>query len=998
MANKGAVKFLAILLAVVCGYYLLFTWKAVDIRKDAKAYANGDQIKYNAYLDSMKSETVLSFPSDYTYKDVQKREINLGLDLRGGVNVTLEVSLKDILKEVSVDPTDSLFVKAIKLADEKMKDSQDNYVDVFAESLIEVDPKAELIDYFQSAEVLEEIGQNPSNDDVVRYLIDKADAAVAQSFEVLRVRVNQFGIAQPNIQQIGGTGKVEIELPGVHDLARVRKLLQGSANLQLWDIYYSYEIMPQIAEVNEELKNVLNWEEDTTEKTESLEEKADSIDNIFADSQETSEAGAGDPLDVLFGGTVGAFESNMQSYSQAPYRVVGSVRERDTAIVNKYFAMPSVKRLLPRTVKFLWENKVESSDDVSASNTIGLYAIKVLNPDGTAPLEGDIVKNAVSDYDNGTPIVSLDMTAEGATIWADITREASQANPKRCIAIVLDDYVYSAPEVQDEITQGRTRITVGGEKAEADLLATVLKAGRFPAPVKIVDESVVGPSLGEEAVQKSLMSFLVALIGVLLYMAFYYSKAGWVANVALLVNMFFILGVLASFPTISLTLPGLAGIVLTIGMSVDANVLIFERVREELDAGKGLKLAIQDGYKHAYTAILDANVTTFVTGLILWYFGSGPILGFAKTLVIGILTSLFSAILITRLIFEGMLAKKKDISFISNSTKGWFQNTTYDFVKSRRKFYLASLVVIVAGLASIFSIGFDLGADFQGGSSFTVRLYKSVNANEVSTEVGTTLKEHLGGNIPEVKYLSSGENDLMIKTDYLVNSTEDNKAVKIEKALFAGLSSFYNEALRFKDFAYSSQLENDGKVGIIKSRSVGPTIADDIKASAFQSMLIAMLFIFLYVAARFRKAEFGLGALVAIFHDVLVVLSLFSLGYKFLPISLEINQAFIAAILTVVGYSINDTVVVFDRIREYLKLNPNKDMAPIMNKALNSTLSRTFNTSITIILVLVMILFFGAASIKGFAFALLVGVVAGTYSSLCVATPIVIDFAKKKKA
>lgn len=994
MANKGAVKFLAILLAVVCGYYLLFTWKAVDIRKDAKAYANGDQIKYNAYLDSMKSETVLSFPADYTYKDVQKREINLGLDLRGGVNVTLEVSLKDILKEVSVDPTDSLFVKAINVADEKMKNSQDNYVDVFAESLIEVDPNAELIDYFQSAEVLEEIGQNPSNDDVVKYLIDKADAAVAQSFEVLRVRVNQFGIAQPNIQQIGGTGKVEIELPGVHDLARVRKLLQGSANLQLWDIYYSYEIMPQIAAVNAELRNVLNWEEAKPESAK--EEKADSVDNIFADNSESTEVGAGDPLDVLFGGTVGSFEANMQSYSQAPYRTVGNVRERDTAIVNKYFEIPSVKRLLPRTVKFLWENKVESSDDVSASNTIGLYAIKVLNPDGTAPLEGDIVKNAVSDYDNGTPIVSLDMTAEGATIWADITREAAKAQPKRCIAIVLDDYVYSAPEVQDEITQGRTRITVGGEKAEADLLATVLKAGRFPAPVKIVDESVVGPSLGEEAVQKSLMSFLVALIGVLLYMAFYYSKAGWVANVALVVNMFFILGVLASFPTISLTLPGLAGIVLTIGMSVDANVLIFERVREELDAGKGLKLAIQDGYKHAYTAILDANVTTFVTGLILWYFGSGPILGFAKTLVIGILTSLFSAILITRLIFEGMLAKKKDISFISNSTKGWFQKTTYDFVKSRRKFYLASLAVIIAGLVSIFSIGFDLGADFQGGSSYTVRLDDSVKANEVSTDVQTSLKDHLGS-IPEVKYLSSGQNDLKIKTDFLVNSTDDNKAVQIEKALFAGLSSFYKEGLSFKDFAYSSELESESKVGIIESRSVGPTIADDIKASAFQSMLIAMLFIFLYVAARFRKAEFGLGALVAIFHDVLVVLALFSLGYKFLPISLEINQAFIAAILTVVGYSINDTVVVFDRIREYLKLNPDKDMAPVMNKALNSTLSRTFNTSITIIVVLVMILFFGAASIKGFAFALLVGVVAGTYSSLCVATPIVIDFAKKKK-
>ena len=995
MANKGAVKFLAILLAIVCGYYLLFTWKAVDVRKEAKAFAQGDQEKYNAYIDSMKSVTVMSFPAEYTYKDVQKREINLGLDLRGGVNVTLEVSLKDILKEVAVDASDSLFAKAIAIADEKMKDSQENFVEIFAESLEEVDPGVQMIDYFQSAEVLDEIGQNPSNDVVVNYLIEKADAAVAQSFEVLRVRVNQFGIAQPNIQRIGGTGKVEIELPGVHDLARVRRLLQGSANLQLWDVYFSYEIMPQIVAANQELRAVLNWKDDVVDTVKTA--KTDSIEDVFSDETTLNESIVGDPLDVLFGGAKGAFKTSIQAYANSPYRAIGSVRERDTALVNKYLSMPSVRTILPRTLKFLWENKVESSDDVSSNNNVGLYAIKVTNPDGSAPLEGDIVKNAVSDYDQGTPIVSLDMTAEGASIWADITREAAKQNPKRCIAIVLDDLVYSAPEVQGEIPNGSTRITVGGDKAEADLLATVLKAGRFPAPVKIVDESVVGPSLGAEAVQKSLISFIVALIGVLLYMSFYYSRAGWVANVALVVNMFFILGVLASFPTISLTLPGLAGIVLTIGMSVDANVLIFERIREELDAGKGLKLAITDGYKHAYTAILDANITTFVTGLILWYFGSGPILGFAKTLVIGILTSLFSAILITRLIFEGMLAKKKDISFISATTKSWFQNTTIDFVKSRRKFYLGSIVVILIGIISIFSIGFDLGPDFEGGRSFVVRFDDSVKANDITTDVGKQLNEHLGGSTPEVKYLSSGVNDVMIKTDFMVNSSEENANVKVEQALHQGLLSFYTEDISFGKFAYSSELNMEGKVGIIKSRSVGPTIADDIKASAFQSLLIALLFIFLYVAVRFRKAEFGLGALVAIFHDVLIVLALFSLGYKFLPISLEINQAFIAAILTVVGYSINDTVVVFDRIREYLKLNPEKDMAPVMNKALNSTLSRTFNTSITIIVVLVMILFFGAESVQGFAFALLVGVVAGTYSSLCVATPIVIDFAKKKK-
>ena len=997
MANKGAIRFLAILLAVICGYYLIFTVKAVSVRKDAEKFANGDQAKYNNYLDSMKNQEVLSFPASYTYNDVQKREINLGLDLRGGVNVTLEISLKDILIEMSGDPEDSTFIKAIELADEMQLDAQDNYVNLFADALKEVDSDALLIDHFYTSQVIEEVGQEASDDEVIDFLLKRADDAIAQSFQVLRVRVNTFGIAQPNIQQIGNTGKVEVELPGMTDPDRAIGLLAGSANLQFWDVAWSSEATKSFGAINEKLKQVYDWNATTEEVVEEdpLLEGEDSID-VVADLPELEK---GEPLDILYGGDAGSFAQSFPSFASQNYSFVGSVKVKDTAQVNEYLNHPEVKNMLPRGIKFLWENVSDTKNKTEGLTAVRLYALKVLNADGSAPLEGEIIRDAKQDFDERqSPIVSLTMTADAAAKWAEMTGKAvvQENHPSnRHIAIVLDDLVYSAPQVNNKIDQGRTQITVGGEVEEAKLLATVLKAGRFPAPVKVVEQSVVGPSLGQEAIQTSFTSFLIALLAVLVYMAFYYSKAGLVANIALVVNMFFIVGVLASFPTISLTLPGLAGIVLTIGMSVDANVLIYERIREELDAGKGLKLAIKDGYQNAYTAILDANITSFVTGLILWYFGSGPILGFAKTLVIGILTSLFSAIFITRLILEGMMAKKKDIDFVSKTTKSWFQNTSINFVQSRRKYYMLSAVIILAGIISMFTLKFDLGTDFEGGRSYVVRFDDSINAHEVSSDIANALNTHFEG-LPEVK-ATSGVNDLVIKTNFNINSTEENAGVVVEKALYEGVKPFYKDEISFEEFRISKGQSDEGKLGMLTSKSVGPTIADDIKAAAFESMFIALLFIFLYVVARFRKWQFGLGALVAIFHDVLIVLSLFSLGHKFLPISLEINQAFIAAILTVVGYSINDTVVVFDRIREYLSLNPNKDLQPVMNKALNSTLSRTFNTSITILVVLLMILLFGASSIKGFAFALLVGVVAGTYSSLCVATPIVIDFVKKKK-
>ena len=813
-------------------------------------------------------------------------------------------------------------------------------------------------------------------------------------------------------------------MPGVYDVARVRSLLSGSANLQFWDVYFSNEIVGNFMEINAMLKTRPEYSDngdkaETSEKkeeTSSDNELADlgleNLEGVDADTSATDSleldlgedlgSASKEPLDVLYGGNAGAFLANVARYMQSAQPTVGSVKVLDTARVNKILRDPEVKRMLPRNVKFLWENvSDEASGGSSTKRYVSLFAIKNNSLDGKAPLEGDIIKDARPDFDqNGQQIVSLTMTANGASIWADMTKKACEANPHRHIAIVLDDYVYSAPYVVNPIQGGNTQITVGGgENAanEAKMLATVLKAGRFPAPVNIVDQSVVGPSLGKEAIDKSLISFVLALVAVLLYMGFYYSTAGWVSNLALLSNVFFIVGVLAAFPTISLTLPGVAGIVLTLGMAVDANVLIYERVREELLAGKGLKLSIRDGYKGAYSAILDANVTSLAVGMILWYFGSGPVLGFAKTLVIGILTSLFSSIFITRLILERMMKTRTDIAFVSKTTDKWFKDTKINFVRNRKKFYLISMIIIVSGVISFFTNGFDFGTDFTGGRKYKVRFDNTPNLVDLTASLESQFVDVDGNKLtPEIK-LVSGNNDVIIKTKFMYESDAEDASNQVDKALYAGLKDFYSNPISFEQFGYESDANSKDKLGIMDFRMVGPTIADDIINSSFMSITISLIFIFIYIVARFRKVQFGLGALVAIFHDVLIVLSLFSLGYKFLPISLEVNQAFIAAILTVVGYSINDTVVVFDRIREYLKMAPGKDLAVVTNDALNSTLSRTFNTSITIFFVLLVIFLFGGAAIQGFAFALLVGVVAGTYSSICVATPIVVDFANRKK-
>jgi len=1018
MQNKGLIWTFIVLLSLACLYQLSFTWVANSVESDAAAYANGNSELEEYYLDSMASVEV--YPAfGFTYNEVRKNTLNLGLDLKGGMNVTLEVAVADVIRALSSYSTDEDFAKAIDLAKEKQKESQENFVSLFEQSWNEVAPSRKLSSVFYTLENKEKIDRNATNEEVVEFIRSETDAAFDRTFEVLRTRVNLFGVAQPNIQKLEASDRILVELPGVKNKERVRQLLQGTAKLEFWETYDNAEIYPYLASANNKLNLLLSGEEEV-EETDSTATAADSTvveadepaeevlsdeefnladlgegDSTSADSADESslleqltseQEAANDSTDLadqtfedfakdnpLFAVLTPSIYQNQQgSYTPGEGPIVGFVAIKDTAKVNDYLNRPEIKEIFPVDLRLLWTAKPYDDNE----QYLQLIAIEVTSRDGKAPLEGDVITDAYQDFGQfgGRPEITMKMNALGAKTWKRLTAD----NVGQSIAIVLDSYVYSFPNVNQEIAGGISSIEGDFTIEEAKLIANILKAGKLPAPARIVEEAVVGPSLGQEAITSGLNSFLIALVIVLVYMIFYYGKAGIASDIALLANLFFIMGVLAS-TNIALTLPGIAGIVLTIGISVDANVLIYERIREELRAGKGARLAVADGYKNAYSSIIDANVTTLLTGIILWFFGTGPVEGFAKTLVIGILTSLFSAIFITRLIFAWRLDKKMKVTVATKATEGAFQNMKLSFVQRRKMFYAISSVIILIGIGSFVTRGLSYGVDFTGGRTYLVRFDQSVSTVDVRSSLAESFITEDGVNLaPEVKIFGE-DNQVKVTTSYMINSDLEDADEQVETKLNSGLEGMGME------------------YEIMSSQKVGPTIADDIKKSAVWAVLFSLIIIFLYILFRFRKWQYGLGAIAAIFHDVLIVLAVFSIAYGFLPFSLDIDQAFIAAILTVVGYSINDTVVVFDRIREYLNSYKKREMNEVINDALNSTLSRTVNTSLSTFFVLLMIFIFGGEVIRGFAFALLVGVAVGTYSSLCVATPIVVDLSKGKE-
>ena len=1001
MQNKGAIRFFAIALALACIYQLSFTFVTKHVEKNARSFGNGDLVKEAKYLDSIATEPVYNFLwlKKYTYRDCQSQEINLGLDLKGGMNVTLEVSVVDVIRSLSNYSIDSTFNKALKLAKKMQENSQEDFIALFGKAFTQTDPNAKLAALFISKDL--NINFNTSNEDVLKIIRKEADGAIDNSFNILRNRIDRFGVAQPNIQKLETTGRILIELPGVKDPDRVRKLLQGTANLEFWETYENEEVYPLLEKANviiaelesagkKDVKDTIGKPSLLAELTADTTKKADTaitankdtskslLDEMKGDSSKKDTALSAQQFQKQNPLFAVLYPSVDNERKLAKGAVVGLTQYKDTAIVNRYLALKQVKSIFPPNLRFLWTYK-----PIKQSNVFQLIAIRSTSRDNRAPLDGGAITSARVEFGNtkSNAEVSMSMNPEGSRIWARLTAD----NVGKQIAIVLDNYVYSFPVVNQEIKGGNSSISGDFTIEEAQDLANVLKSGKLPAPAQIIEEAIVGPSLGQESIQSGLISFIIAFILVLIYMQLYYNKAGLVANIALLSNIFFLIGVLASLGAV-LTLPGIAGIVLTMGMAVDANVIIFERIREELRAGKGIKLAVRDGYKNAYSAIIDGNVTTIITGIVLYMFGSGPVQGFATTLIIGILTSLFSAIFISRLVFEWALNKNWKITFDNKYTRNFLTNTHINFIGLRKKMYVFSLIVIGAGIVSMVTKGFSWSVDFTGGRTYVVRVDQNVKVNDVRASLQKQF-----GEAPEVKTFGA-ENQIRITTKYLIKENNIKIDSLIETKLYDGLKSFYKNSITPYQFSMSDKTN-----GIMSSQKVGPTIADDIKIAAIIAVIISLIAVFIYVGIRFRSWQWGLGGVTSLFHDTLVVLSFYSIFAGILPFNMDIDQAFIAAILTVIGYSINDTVIIFDRIREYRTIHPRWEMKDSINSAINSTLGRTLNTSLTTIVVLIAIFIFGGEVLRGFIFALLIGVTIGTYSSVFNATPVAYDFFMMKK-
>ena len=1023
MQNKAVIRLFAIAFALAALFELSFTFVTQRVESKIEEQVNHNPERLSRALDSLAAHEVYDLGlTSYTYKEVKNREMNLGLDLRGGMNVIMEVSVRDVLIGLVGNPEDAQFTEAIARADAKLANSQEAYVALFFTALDEIRGDRPLRDpaLFGTMEMnsRDDIGAN-SDDATYREVIEAdVEAAIANVYTVLKARIDQTGVVQPNIQRLDGTGRILVELPGVKDPARIQRLLQTTARLEFWRTYQGSEWMQFIVDANERLKTIVEApqsltapESDQETSDEASEEgglDADFLMGDVASNESDDEAGddassaadaftsgeASDSIASVFNplGSIFQLYVDQTTGQPVPGAIIGTCMARDTGTINSYLDMPEIRNLIPanrrHTVKFAWAR--------AGSNEVTYLLALRGTRDGEPELDGSVIVDARQEYDQANkPVVTMAMNGDGARIWQRMTKEASEEQPYRGhVAVMLDNLVYSFPVVNGEIAGGRTEISGGFSVEEATDLANVLKAGRLPVPARVIQSDIVGPSLGQEAITASMNSFLFALLIVLIYMVFYYSNAGVGASLALLLNMVFVMGFLDAADAV-LTLPGMAGIVLTIGMAVDANVLIYDRIREELAGGKALKAAIADGYKASLSAILDANITTLLTAVILYTVGTGPIRGFGYTLILGILSSLFTSIFITRLFFEWRLGRKngESLSFSTSITKGWFANPKFDFMSRRKMAYIISGVLLVVSLGSLFTKGLSLGVDFDGGRSYQIRFDQPVEVADIAEALSLQFVDDEGRSFtPTVKTLGSPE-QVVVTTNYRIdeNGADVEDAIKLQ--LFEGVQPFYVEVPESADFLNPGA---DEAIGLVASRQVGPTVADDIKNTAVYAILFSLIAIFVYLLARFSKWQFSLGAVAATVHDTIIVLGAFSLLDGILPFQLEADQAFVAAILTVIGYSLNDTVVVFDRIREYFA-NTRKGGAldsGLLNRALNGTLSRTFNTSMTTIIVLLIIFIFGGEVLRGFIFAILLGIVVGTYSSLFIASPVMFDSMK----
>lgn len=1014
MQNKGFIRVVAICFVLACFWQLSFSLvssiyagkadkaadKVVERVKESAAFAQVPDVDKAFYLDSIRkiesrrytdsiSSKVIYFGN--TYKQVQNKEINLGLDLKGGMNVMLQVQLEDLVKALAGDNRTPEFEKAVALAKQRSVNSQSDFITLFGEAWKEVGGGQRLSSIFGTIDMAGRINPETSDEQVLTVLKEESESAVSNSFNVLRNRIDRFGVTQPSIQKLGNTGRILVELPGVKEPERVRKLLQGTASLEFWTTYYASEIAPYLEEANAVLAQSLAEDAPAAEvKAEETTASDDIVSQeLKAQGTSTDEASVeaykkANPLFAVL--SPSGFRDNA---------CIGFAAAADTALINKYLARPEVAAVFPAEFKAMWT--VKSSDFIQDSNIYDLVAIKASSRDGKAPLDGGYVTDARVEYNDrqgGEPSVSMTMNAEGANVWARLTKE----NVGRQIAIVLDGTVYSYPNVLNEISGGVSSITGHFSIEEATDLTNVLKSGKLPAPATIVQEQVVGPSLGAASIRAGLISFIIAFLLVLIYMIFFYKGAGLAADAALLTNVILLFGVLSAFGAV-LTLPGIAGLVLTLGMAVDANVIIYERVKEELKAGKGLGKAIHDGYSNAYSAIIDGQVTTLLTGLVLFFFGSGPIKGFATTLIIGIITSVLTSIFITRIIFDDRVSRGKNITFETDLTKNFLKNTKIDFISGRKWSYLVSGALILISLGSIFIKGFTYGVDFTGGRTYVVRFDKPVTAEDVREATGKVFdlassEQGLSGTSVEVKQFG-GDSQMKITTSYKYQDEAATVDNEIEGMLYESLKDFYDDGLTFDEFV--STLDNPN--GIISSDKVGASIANDIKRNAVISIILALIVIFAYIAFRFKGWTWGLGGVVSLAHTSIIIIGFFSLFSGILPFNLDVDQTFIAAILTIIGYAINDNVVIFDRIRENLSLHVKDDFKDTVNKSLNATLTRTVNTSVSTLLPMLAIAIFGGESIRGLSVALCLGICIGTYASIMIGTPIMFDatMSRRKK-
>ena len=993
MQNKGFVKVFAVLLTLVCMFYLSFSFVTRHYNSKAAEYAGGDPVKESSYLDSLSTQKVWL---GYTLKQCREMEISLGLDLKGGMNVVLELNVADVIRSLSNNNQDENFNKALDLAYENQATSQKDFIDLFAEEYKKLDNGARLSAIFSTFELKDKITPQSSDAQVIAVLKEELKSAIDNSFNVLRTRIDRFGVVSPNIQRLETAGRILVELPGVKEPERVRKLLQGSANLEFWETYNLPEIYQQLVAADNMLATILKSDDtaavgsDTTaiEATEEVvadnaaAETTNDADSLLAKiGEDKPEAQAAKSMEEfakqhpLFA----VLQINQYNGQLAPGPVVGIADKKDIAKINEYLNMKQVKDILPRNLSLKWGVKAIDEKE----QYFYLYAIKMTNRDGTPALGGDVVTDANADFvqqaGRSEQQVSMTMNAEGAKAWARLTKE----NIGKAVAIVLDDMVYSAPNVQVEITGGRSQITGHFTPEEAKDLANVLKSGKMAASVHIVQEDVVGPSLGQEAINSGVISFVLALILLMFYMcAFYGVLPGLIADGALVLNIFFTMGILASFQAV-LTLPGIAGMVLTLGMAVDANVLIYERTKEELRAGKSLNKAIADGYSNAFSAIFDSNLTSIITGVVLFYFGTGPIRGFATTMIIGLFASFLTAVFLTRIVYEALLAKDKlkNVTFTTSITKDLLTNPKINFLAARKVGYLIPAGIIVLGAISMSTIGLNNGIDFTGGRNYVIRFAQDVKTDEVRN----LLDAQLDGSVSVIQIGTPDQ--VRVSTNYKIEDNDPAIDQEIENKLFEGVKSLLPEGTTLAQFTDQY---------IQSSQKVGPSMADDIKNAAFLAVVFAMFCMAAYILLRFRDISFSVGAFASVAVTTLCIISFYTLLWKVLPFSMEVDQTFIAAILTIIGYSINDTVVVFDRIRETISLYPKRDRYQVINDALNSTLSRTFNTSLTTLVVVLCIFILGGATIRSFTFAILLGIIIGTYSTLFVATPIAYELQKKK--